>query len=174
MTQKPLVAKAPRRSELEWKDSARLYAEPKTRTTQAVVESPSSPIESSPLSTPISDEGLDAVETSQIVGAQTLARENMRGVVDSGSSGLDASHAVYADEESSGDEVDPSFACPDCDKTYNSARSLKVSDAISQLHPPTDAIAAPYHRQEGSLLQKSRERRWHQMVLPPLPRIHEH
>ncbi|KAH5176357.1 hypothetical protein HBH77_198970 [Parastagonospora nodorum] len=97
----------------------------KGKPTQAVVESPSSPIESSPLSTPISDEGLDAIEASQIVGAHTLAREDVRGVLNGGTSGLAGSHAVHADEESSGDDFEPSFACPDCDKTYTSARSLK-------------------------------------------------
>ncbi|EAT79744.1 hypothetical protein SNOG_12944 [Parastagonospora nodorum SN15] len=120
----------------------------KGKPTQAVVESPSSPIESSPLSTPISDEGLDAIEASQIVGAHTLAREDVRGVLNGGTSGLAGSHAVHADEESSGDDFEPSFACPDCDKTYTSARSLKS-------HTSTDGGVAPCHRQEDGLLQRS-------------------
>lgn len=82
-------------------------------------DSPDSPVESSSLSTPVSDEDSQAVEDARIMDHMNMA-EHTRSASDNG-------FPDPVDIGSASDESDPSFECPHCDKTYSNAKSLKVS-----------------------------------------------
>jgi hypothetical protein len=98
-------------------------ADAKFRTGHPIRKSPASPVDSSPLSTPISVEDPQAVEAAHTLDHMNMAKHTR--------SASDMDHKTPVDAESSSDGSSPSFDCPYCDKTYTNAKSQKVSRTVN-------------------------------------------
>jgi hypothetical protein len=92
----------------------RTNIDPSYSASRPSVISPASPAHSSPLSEARSKGGLQSVEAEPFVSKDTTGRGD---------------NDEPDEQESDDDNVEATFACPHCDKTYNSQKSLTVNDA---------------------------------------------
>jgi hypothetical protein len=127
----------------------------------AVLISPASPIESSPLSSPPGEPDIKAVETYEdevtdtYEDEATVAHEDeaANGARKSGSAGT----TPPVHEGSAKDERNLPFECPDCEKAYATEKSLKVGRNVARVFASLLTIfVAPHQRQEVRLFQGAR------------------
>jgi hypothetical protein len=88
-------------------------------TSHPTKKSSASPVDSSPLSTPISVEDPQTVDAAHTLDYMSMAKHT--------NSPSDMHGATPVDAGLSSDDSDSAFDCPYCDKTYTTVKSQKVS-----------------------------------------------